>query len=162
MMLCQNALGPKAVGFNGLDVNGLDVNGLALNGPFSTRSVRIQIRTQWNMTMPVTNAAILGHAFLAEMYADSYFPDVLVDRGKAILLRLCEAIEAEQPTSLEALYALTHAATDEFNALAEDFYEHDSEIETAARDCIGGDFVFIAEAYGFDADSEELIATRDW
>jgi hypothetical protein len=57
---------------------------------------------------------------------------------------------------------LTHAATDEFNTLAEAFYEHDSEIETVARECIAGDFAFVASAYGFDADIEELIATRDW
>jgi hypothetical protein len=49
-------------------------------------------------------------------------PDALVDKGKAILLRLCEAIEVEKPSSLEALYALTQAATDEFNALAKEFY----------------------------------------
>jgi hypothetical protein len=112
--------------------------------------------------MPVTHPAIRQYAFLAEMYADSYFPDDLVDRGKDILLHLCDAIETEKPASLEALYALTHAATDEFNALAEVFYERDSEIETAARECIAADFDFIAKTYGFDADVEELIATRDW
>jgi hypothetical protein len=43
------------------------------------------------------------------------------------------------------------------------FYENDSEIETVARDCIGMDFEFIANAYGFEnVDVEELIATRDW
>ncbi len=112
--------------------------------------------------MPITHPAVLQHPFLADMYEDNYFPNDLVDRGKAILMRLCESIEVEKPASVEALYALTHAATDEFNALAEAFYEHDSEIETAARECIAGDFAFIAEAYGFDADIEELIATRDW
>lgn len=112
--------------------------------------------------MPIEHPDIRQHAFLAEMQADSYFPDVLVGRGKAILLRLCEAIEAEKPASLEALYALSHAATDEFNALAEEFYAHDSEIETVARECIAADFAFVAKAYGFDADTEELIATPDW
>ncbi len=112
--------------------------------------------------MLIENLDIKSHAFLAEMYADSYFPDALVEKGKSILLRLCESIEAEKPSSVEALYALTHAATEEFNALAEEFYEHESEIETAARECIASDFAFIAKAYGFDADIEELIATRDW
>ena len=74
----------------------------------------------------------------------------------------CDSIELEKPRDLQALYALTHAATDEFNALAEAFYEHDSEIETAARECIAEDFGFIASTYGFDADIEEMIATRDW
>jgi hypothetical protein len=112
--------------------------------------------------MPVTNAAIVTRALLADMYRDDYFPDALVDKGKAILLRLCESIEQRKPADLDALYALTHAATEEFNALAEEFYEHDSEIETAARECIAEDFAFIAQAYGYDADIETLIETRDW
>ncbi len=112
--------------------------------------------------MPVKNEVILAYAFLDEMYRDDYFPDVLVDKGKAILLRLCEKIEQHRPADLDALYALTHAATDEFNALAEEFYEHDSEIETAARECIAEAFAFIAQTYGYDADIEALIETRDW
>ena len=112
--------------------------------------------------MAVTRTDILQHAFLDDMYRDSYFPDALVDRGKDILLRLCESIELEKPRDLEALYALTHAATDEFNALAEAFYDHDSDIETAARECIAAEFAFIAGSYGFDAYIEEMIATRDW
>lgn len=102
-------------------------------------------------------------ALLTEMYTDPYFPDQLVDKGKAILLRLCARIEAERPADLAALYVLTHAATEEFNALEEEFEAAGSEIETAARDDIGGSFWSVATAYGFDdADPEELIATRDW
>jgi hypothetical protein len=112
--------------------------------------------------MTITDPKLKDRRFLEEMDRDSYFPAHLVDKGKAILVRLCETIEAEKPADLAALYALTHAATDEFNALAQEFADHDSEIETVARDCIGMDFAFIAEAYGFDADTEELIAPRDW
>lgn len=103
-----------------------------------------------------------NYSFLAEMYEDAYFPDFLVDKGKKILIDLCLEIEKQQPQRVEELYVLTHAATDKFNDLSEEFDEHDSEIETAARECIGMDFEFIAEAYGFNADVEELIATRDW
>ncbi len=81
---------------------------------------------------------------------------------KAILLDLRAEIESKSPQSLEALYVLTHAATERFNALSTEFDENDSEIETVARDSIGGDFKFIADAYGFDADVEELIAPREW
>lgn len=112
--------------------------------------------------MAITNEKLLSHAFLSGMYQDSYFPKALVDKGKQILVRLCEKIESHKPKDLDGLYALTHAATGEFNLLAEEFEENGSEIETAARECIGEEFRFIAEAYGFDADSEELIATRDW
>lgn len=55
--------------------------------------------------MPITGQQIAGHAFLRQMYDDSYFPDRIVDRGKAILLRLCERIEAEQPSDLGTLCA---------------------------------------------------------
>ncbi|MFD3542470.1 DUF5713 family protein [Streptomyces sp. NPDC058662] len=113
--------------------------------------------------MPITNQRVAGHAFLRQMYDDSYFPDHVVDRGKAILLRLCERIEAEPPSDLEALYALTRAATEEFNLLDEEFVAAGSEIETVAREWICDEFSLVASAYGFaDADAEELTAYRDW
>lgn len=66
-------------------------------------------------------------------------------------------------SGLDALYILTAVATEEFNALEEEFVAADSEIETIARDAIGEDFAFVASAYGFaDADVEELIAAREW
>lgn len=110
-----------------------------------------------------TNQKVLDHEFLTGMYDDEYFPDHLVDKGKAILLGLCGRIETDRPADLTALYTLTHAATEEFNALQAEFDEAGSEIETVARDVIGEEFWFVATAYGFDgADIEELIATRDW
>lgn len=112
--------------------------------------------------MAIANEKLKDYPFLKEMFADDYFPDFLVEKGKTILVGLCETIEAKKPKDLEALYALTHAATDKFNDLAEEFGDNDSEIETAARESIGADFAFIASAYGYDADIEELIATRDW
>lgn len=57
---------------------------------------------------------------------------------------------------------MTHSATDKLNDLQDEFFENNSEIETGARECLGADFEFISKAYGFDADIEELIATRDW
>jgi hypothetical protein len=113
--------------------------------------------------MPITNQQVSEHAFLRLLLADPYYPNHVVDRGRAILLRLCARIEAEQPSDLPALYALTQAATEEFNRLAEEFDAAGSEIETVAREEIAEDFWFVAKAYGFaDADVEELIATRDW
>lgn len=111
----------------------------------------------------MTNTAMNNYNFLKEMYEDSFFPDYLVDQSKDILIRLCEKIEHDKPVTLEELYKLTHKATEEFNSLAEVFEDNDSEIETVARDCIGQDFENIAKAYGFAlADTEELIAPRDW
>ncbi|SDM30073.1 DUF5713 family protein [Streptomyces wuyuanensis] len=113
--------------------------------------------------MPITNQQVAGHTFLQQMYDDSYFPDHVVDQGKAILLRLCERVEVEQPSDLETLYALTQAATEEFNLLDREFVAAGSGIETVAREWICDEFCFVASAYGFmDADAEELTSGRDW
>ena len=113
--------------------------------------------------MSLSNPTMNSYPFLQEMYADSYFPDELVKKGEDILRELCLQIEEQKPASLQELYELTHAATDKFNELQEEFDEQGSEIETAARDCIATDFEAIAKAYGFDdADTEDLVATRDW
>ncbi|WP_371667897.1 DUF5713 family protein [Streptomyces sp. NBC_00289] len=113
--------------------------------------------------MPISNERVSAHPFLRALYRDDYYPDHVVDRGRAILLALCERIEAERPADLDALYALTRAATGEFNDLEAAFEEAGSEIETVAREEIAENFWFVADAYGFaEADVEELIATREW
>ncbi|MGW8988338.1 DUF5713 family protein [Streptomyces zhihengii] len=113
--------------------------------------------------MPITNQQVAGHALLWPMYDDPYFPDHVVDKGKAILLRLCERVEAERPSDLASLYVLTQAATEEFNLLEREFVAAGSEIETVAREWICDEFCFVASAYGFtDADAEQLTGGRDW
>ncbi|MFG3406747.1 DUF5713 family protein [Streptomyces sp. NPDC048142] len=113
--------------------------------------------------MAITNEQLAGHAFLALLYEDDYFPDHLLDKGTAVLRALCERIEAEKPTDLTALYALTAVATEAFNGLEAEFEAAGSEMETVAREEIGEAFWIIATAYGFtDADPEELIAEREW
>ncbi|MEU5771500.1 DUF5713 family protein [Streptomyces asoensis] len=113
--------------------------------------------------MPITNQQVAGHSFLRPMYDDPYFPDQVIDRGKTILLRLCERIEAGQPLDLETLYELTQAATEEFNLLDREFVAAGSGIETVAREWICDEFCFVASAYGFtEADAEVLTSGRDW
>ena len=111
----------------------------------------------------IANEQIQAHEFLQCMNDDEFFPRNLVDEGRQILLRLSARIEREKPADEAALYALTHASTRQFNDLAEEFSNADSEIETDAAECIASEFEFIAGAYGFEnADPEELIATRSW
>lgn len=57
--------------------------------------------------MPISNQQVSSHPFLRGLYDDGYYPDHVVDRGRAILLALCERIERERPAGLAALYALT-------------------------------------------------------
>jgi len=112
--------------------------------------------------MAIANQAFKDYVFLADMLSDKYFPADLVRKGQQVLVRMCETMEAERPGDMESLYRITQSITEEFNALAEEFEANGSEIETAARESIGADFEFIAKAYGFDADLEELISNREW
>jgi len=97
------------------------------------------------------------------MVRDAYFPPVLVKKGQRILERLDARLTEAPPQTVEELLELTHAATEEFNELAEEFYEHDSEIETAARDDIAMSFGLVLDRHGFgDVDIEDVIAPRDW
>ena len=73
-----------------------------------------------------------------------------------------QKIETEKPKDVPALLKLTHAATERFNDLQDDFLENDSEMETVAREVIGEDFDRIVKAYGFEVDLEDVIAPREW
>ena len=100
---------------------------------------------------------------LRGMYRDGYFPDFLVDKVRDVIIGCCREIEAESPTTLEELYAITCRATEKINDLQDEFEENESEIETVARDDIAITFGYVATVYGFpEADLEELVATRDW
>ena len=111
---------------------------------------------------PIQNQAILQYDFLSDMDQDPYYPQNQVEKGEAILLRLCAAIERDKPVAPDDVYALTHAATIEFNGLAREFMDQGSEIETVARENIAADLAFVLSTYGYDLDIEEAIAPRDW
>lgn len=113
--------------------------------------------------MPISNKTMKSYQFLTEMYDDDYFPDVLVDKCKQVLVSLCEEIEKNKPKDDESLFELTHAAVEKINELETEFEENDSELETAAREALAEDFGAILDAYGFqDVDLEDAIANRDW
>ncbi|MEU8892639.1 DUF5713 family protein [Streptomyces sp. NPDC048442] len=111
----------------------------------------------------VTNQQVKDRVFLRALYGSDYYPEHVLDRGRAVLAGLCERIEAERPADLAALYVLTEVATEQFNDLEAEFDEAGSEIDTIAREEIAGEFRFVAKAYGFaNADTEELVAAREW
>lgn len=113
--------------------------------------------------MPITNEHIRAHDFLRGMYRDDDFPNFLVDRTRTIMIELSEAIERDQPGDEASRLVLTHAATEAFNALQQEFKENDSELETEAREVMGANFEFILRAYGFaDVDIQDIIAPIQW
>jgi hypothetical protein len=112
--------------------------------------------------MAIVNRETAGYDFLAVLYKDDYFPDHVLDKGRMILIRLCERLDADGPADLEALHALTNAPTEELNALEPEFEAAGSEIETVTREEICGDVHAIAMTYGFsDADHEEPTHGRN-
>lgn len=62
--------------------------------------------------MNISNQRVTAHPFLDALYRDGWYPDRAVDRGKEILLRLCERIEADRPADLAALFARTYGFED--------------------------------------------------
>lgn len=48
------------------------------------------------------------------------------------------------------------------NNLQDEFDENDSDIETVARECIGGTVRYILDWFGIPIDTEEAIRERDW
>ncbi len=111
--------------------------------------------------LALKNAKVKKLKLLAEMIGDDYYPKRLVQKGQRLLLELARQIERKAPVG-EAVYALTHATTEAFNELAEEFDEADSEIETVARESIAASVEAILKAYGYEVDLEEAIAPRDW
>lgn len=113
----------------------------------------------------LTNPTLQRHEFLALMYQDDYYPKHLVAKIEQILLAMCVQIETNKPTTVAQFCVYSHPAVEQINDLQDEFDEHNSELETVARDCLGEEFSAIATAYGMTltgADHEKIIVPRDW
>ncbi|MFJ7736335.1 DUF5713 family protein [Lysinibacillus sp. NPDC097287] len=99
--------------------------------------------------------------YLVDMYRDAYYPDFLVDKVKEAIKAVEHFLETETYTTESVQYKLD-AMTEKINDLTEEFYAHDSEIETVARESIADTVFLVLEAYKIDIDIEEAIRNRDW
>lgn len=99
--------------------------------------------------------------YLKYMYADSYFPNFLVDKVKAAILKVEDFIK-QGNHSLEEIQKSLDEMTLTINDIQEEFWEHNSEIETVARDSIGETVKKILKVYQIPIDIEEAIRNRDW
>ena len=102
-----------------------------------------------------------NYKLLDEMYRDEYYPDFLVDKVKDELQKVIDLLEGGE-TDTEAVQEKLDEAVCGINDLQEAFGEHDSEIETVARDCIGVTVDYILKWFGIPIDMEEAIRERDW
>lgn len=102
-----------------------------------------------------------NYMLLEEMYQDAYYPDFLVDKIKEALqsvIDLLETGEADRATIQNELDKAVCAIND----LQEEFEENESELETAARDCIGDTVAYILKWFGISMDVEEALREREW
>ncbi|MGO4372377.1 DUF5713 family protein [Paenibacillus sp. MCAF20] len=95
------------------------------------------------------------------MYIDRYFPDFLVDKVKAELVKVVGFLE-QGNQNIEEIQAELDLAIHAINDLAEEFDENDSEIETVARESIAQTVVDILAFFDIEIDIEEAIRERDW
>ncbi len=100
-------------------------------------------------------------AYLPEMYADKYYPKLLVDKLRAALQETVHFIEEgnHSTTEIQASLDQTILKTNELQA---EFEEHDSELETVARESIAATVENILACFGIDIDIEEAIREREW
>ena len=91
-----------------------------------------------------------NYKLLDEMYQDNYYPTFLVDKVKDELQKVIDLLESGETD------------TEVVQETLEEFDEHDSEIETVARECIAATVAYILEWFGIPIDTEEAIRERDW
>lgn len=102
-----------------------------------------------------------NYVLLEDMVNDDYYPKFLVDKVKDLIIPVIDLLEngEENKTVIQkALDTMTLAIND----LQEEFDEHDSELETVARDSIAMTIGDILEYFDIDIDIETALAERDW
>lgn len=102
-----------------------------------------------------------NYELLADMYADSYFPKKLTDKVKNHIKQTISALEQGQTDAAKA-QKLFDKMTKAINKLETEFENAGSELETAARDCIATDVMYILEWFEIDLDVEDALRERDW
>lgn len=99
--------------------------------------------------------------YLLDMYKDSYYPSFLVDKIQLNIRKVVHFLE-EGSHSLEAVQEKLDEMTFAINELQDEFYQHNSEIETVARDSIAITVEEILQYFEIDIDIEEALTERDW
>jgi hypothetical protein len=110
----------------------------------------------------MNNAKLPGDfKYLPDMYADQYFPGFLVDKVKETIKEAVAFIEQGERTRSQ-IQDTFDQMTVKINNLEDEFFENDSEIETAARDSIGETVQRIIQHFEIDIDIEEALRQRKW
>ena len=93
-----------------------------------------------------------NYKLLDEMYQDDYYPAFLVDKVKDELQKVIDLLESGE-TNTDAVQETLDEAVCDINDLQEEFDEHDSELETVARECIAATVAYILEWFNIPIDT---------
>nr|WP_283214786.1 DUF5713 family protein [Paenibacillus sp. HWE-109] len=104
---------------------------------------------------------MVSFEYLKDMYNDTYYPNFLVDKIKAELVKVVEFLE-QGNQDIEEIQSKLDFAIHAINDMAEEFDENDSEIETVARESIAQTVEDILAFFGIEIDTEVAIRERDW
>ena len=99
--------------------------------------------------------------YLAEMYADNYYPNFLVDKiRKEIEETVAYIDEGSKPYGYiqERFDKMTCA----INGLIDEFIENDSDLETVASESIGETVDQILKYYSIDMNADKALREREW
>lgn len=99
--------------------------------------------------------------YVKEMYDDAYFPNFLVDKIKEIIQEVVTFLESGTH-SMTQIQDAFDVMTLKINAMQNEFDEHDSELETVARELIADTVDQILTHFDIDLDIEEAIRVREW
>ena len=99
--------------------------------------------------------------YLPDMYEDGYFPDFLVDKIQGAIAAMVTDLEQGE-LNAEQIQDALDTMTMKINDLQDEFFENDSEIETAARESIGETVDRILKYFEIDMDIEDAIREREW
>jgi hypothetical protein len=102
-----------------------------------------------------------AYRYLKGMYADNYYPKVLVDRVRGEIegvvgwLEMCEHDSDEVQERFDTM-------TNAINHLSVVFSENDSEIGTGARNAIALDVINIINYYKLPVKVNDALRLRTW
>ena len=99
--------------------------------------------------------------FLPDMYADSYFPTSEVDKVKAAIQKVVVFLE-KGSASTKKIQKKLDDMTLTINELQNDFVDHDSELETGARESIAETVERVLAHFNVAIDIEDALGERDW
>lgn len=99
--------------------------------------------------------------YLPDMYADSYFPTSEVDKVKVAIQKVVVFLE-QGSASTEKIQKKLDDMTLAINELQDDFADHDSELETGARESIAETVERVLAHFNVAIDIEDALGERDW